>query len=93
VNITATYQRNPLGGNDLNVQVTGSANDQMSRVVVELDGFTLSDDVLDEPEESYQKELPGAGSAVGGAEHVLRVTAYDTKGAGHTASRRWVDAS
>jgi hypothetical protein len=86
-----TYQRNPMGGNDLTVQVTGSSTDQISRVLVELDGFTLNDDVLDAPEESYQNAFRGAGSAAPGTSHVLTVTAYGTDNAPHAASRRWED--
>jgi hypothetical protein len=91
MNTTITYQRNPMGGNDLAVQVSAGQNEQISRVVVELDGFTLNDDVLEEPEESYQNEFRGAGSAAPGTSHLLRVTAYDTDNAPHVASRRWQD--
>ena len=91
MNTTMTYQRNPMGGNDLAVQVSAGQNEQISRVVVELDGFTLNDDVLEEPEESYQNEFRGAGNAAPGTSHLLRVTAYDRANAPHVASRRWED--
>lgn len=86
-----TYQRNPLGGNDIAVDVKAAEQEVISRVVVELDGFTLNDDVLEEPEESYSNEFRSAGSAAPGTSHVLRVTAYDASNNSHVASRRWED--
>ena len=91
MNTTMTYQRNPVGGNDITVQVNAGAQEQISRVVVELDGFTLNDDVLGEPEESYINEFRSAGSAAPGTSHLLKVTAYDTNNAPHVASRHWED--
>ena len=91
MNTTMAYQRNPMGGNDLTVQVSAGQNEQISRVVVELDGFTLNDDVLQDPEESYENEFRSAGSAAPGTSHLLRVTVYDNNNAPHVASRRWQD--
>jgi len=91
VNTTMTCQRNPMGGNDIAVEVKAADQEQISRVVAELDGFTLNDDVLEEPEESYSNEFRSAGSAAPGTSHVLRVTAYDANNNPHVASRRWED--
>ncbi len=83
-----TNRRNPLGGNDIAVKVNAGKNEQISRVLVELDDFTLNDDVLEEPEESYEKGFRSAGSAAPGTRHVLKVTAFDANNAPHIASRR-----
>jgi len=91
VDITMTYQRNPLGGNDIVVEVKAADTEQISRVVVELDGFALNDDVLEEPEESYSNEFRSAGTAAPGTSHILKVTAYDANNNPHVASRRWTD--
>ncbi len=91
MNTAMTYRRNPIGGNDIAVEVKASGQERISRVVVDLDGFTLNDDVLEEPEESYIHEFRSAGSAAPGTSHTLRVTAYDANNNPHIASRRWED--
>jgi hypothetical protein len=86
-----SHQRNPVGGQSIDVLVEAEEKEQISRVTVQLDGFTLSDDTLDAPEVSYKQEYPGVGDGGPGKDHVLQVTAYDKDQNPQRASLRWQD--
>jgi hypothetical protein len=61
---TLSYSK-ALLGNDIDVQVGAEDQEEISRVTIVLDGFELSDEVLQAPCVSYQRSYLQVGSANG----------------------------
>jgi len=80
-----------IAGNDITVGVDAEGDEVISRVTTNLDGFDISDDELDPPSVSYERQFLQAGDASPHLQHALKVTVTDTQGNAKTADRRWQD--
>lgn len=87
---TLSYCRSVVG-NDIDIQIEAENGHEIARVRAVLDGFELSDEVLEIPPVSYQRTYLQVGSATPHAEHKLTVAAADVNGKQETATREWQD--
>jgi hypothetical protein len=87
---TLSYAR-ALLGNDIDIQIEAEDGETINRVTVLLDGFQLSDELLQESSVSYQRTFLQAGSAGPHNEHKLTVAATDMNGNHTSATREWQD--
>jgi hypothetical protein len=88
---TFAIARNPLGGNDVDVQITAEDAEVMSTVVVTLDGGELCDERVDDGTTSWQRTFAGVGSASPHLEHSLIATVLKDDGTRATGRRQWQD--
>jgi hypothetical protein len=86
-----TSHARSVSGNNIVVSIEGEHDEQMIEVLIELDGFTLSDDSLQPPSQSYEKDFSNAGDAGPLMEHKLVVTATTTDDAVHSSTTIWTD--
>jgi len=82
-----------VAGNNITVGIEAEANEVISHVATNLDGFEIGDDVVDPPSVSFEHEFLQAGDASPHLEHRLVVTVTDTQGNTKSADRRWQDVS
>jgi hypothetical protein len=94
VKFTITYQR-ALMGNDIDIQIDAEADEIISAVNYNLDGFELpADDLSQTPVVSFHRTLSRAGEAEPGQLHKLLVEVLGKPGeASKFASRVWTDLS
>ena len=86
------HQRS-LVGNDLVVEIEAEGEERISHVTITLDGFNLSDDAIDPPGVSYERQFLQAGDASPHLQHQLTVLAADPDGKIKSADRRWQDVT
>ena len=86
-----TSHARSISGNNITVSIEGEHDEQMIQVLVELDGFTLADDSLQPPSQSYENNFSNAGDAGPLMEHKLVVTATTTDNAAHSSTTIWTD--
>ena len=86
------HQRSVVG-NDLVVGIEAEEEERISRVTITLDGFDLSDDALDPPGVSYERQIVQAGEASPHRQHQLTVVAMYPDGKTKSADRRWQDVT
>lgn len=87
---TLTHSR-ALAGNDILIEVEADEGKSIQRVETSLDGFTLADDLLENPSDSYQRSFLGAGDAGSGTEHRLVVSAEQDDDKAHSSISIWTD--
>jgi hypothetical protein len=80
-----------LMGNDISVSVDVDEGKSIQRVETKLDGFTLADDLLETPSDSYQRTFLSAGDAGHGTEHRLVVSVEQDGGNIHSSTSVWAD--
>jgi hypothetical protein len=73
------------------VTVTAGTGQLIANVTTALDGFSIGDDDLNPPQDSYQRTWHQVGSGVPGQTHKVVVTAVDDKGHQESASNTWQD--
>ncbi len=89
-----TIQRNrAIAGNNITVGIEAEANEVISHVTTNLDGFDIGDDEVDPPCVSFEREFLQAGDASPHLDHRLVVTVTDTQENTKSADRRWQDVS
>jgi hypothetical protein len=86
-----TSHARSVSGNNIVVSIEGERNEQMIEVQVELDGFTLADDSLQPPSQSYENNFSNAGDAGPLMEHKLVVTATTSDNVAHGSTTIWTD--
>ena len=84
------------GGRDMvnqwvDVAVKGGAGQQIANVTTVLDGFSIGDDNLYPPEDSYQRTWHQVGTGAPNQTHEVVVTAVDDQGNRASASKTWQD--
>lgn len=84
------------GGRDVKnqwveVTVKGGEGQRVASVMTVLDGFTIGDDSLYPPEDSYRRAWQQVGTGAPNQTHEVVVTAIDDKGKESSASRIWQD--
>jgi hypothetical protein len=87
-----TIQRNPLGGNDIDVQITAEGDETITTVSVLLDDSELCNVSVDESTTSWERMFLRAGSGSPGMDHVLVATAIKSDGKRASGRREWTDA-
>jgi hypothetical protein len=88
-----TIQRNPVGGNDIDVQITADGDETMSAVVVRLDDSELCNVLVDESTTSWERAFFRVGSAGPGIDHILIATVLKPDGKRASGRREWQDQS
>jgi hypothetical protein len=88
-----TIQRNPLGGNDIDVQITADGDETMSAISVILDDSELCNVSVDESTMSWERMFLRAGSGSPGMDHVLVATVIKPDGKRASGRREWTDAN
>jgi hypothetical protein len=88
---TMSHKR-AVTGNNIGVSIQGEADEEMIRVKIDLDGFSLADDDPEPPSEAYENEFANAGDAGPLMEHTLVVTATTSDNVEHSSTTIWTDA-
>ena len=86
-------QKRATVGHTITVKVTAGSKEEISRVVITLDGRKLESETLSPPEVQFERVFNQVGGAGPGQRHVLTVKATNTDGQTRVASRRWNDVS
>lgn len=88
-----TSHSRALLGNDVIVSVQADGDERIARVEIQLDRFTIADDILNTPAESYERDFHQVGNAGPGTEHSLMVSVVCMEGTTHGATTFWTDPS
>lgn len=75
----------------VDVTIKGGAGQLIANVATVLDGFSIGDDNLYPPQESYEKTWNQVGTGAPNQPHQVVVTAVDDKGNRASASKTWRD--
>jgi hypothetical protein len=86
-------QRRATIGHTITVKVTAGSKEEITRVVITLDGRKLEAATLSPPEVQFERVFNQIGGGGPGQQHVLTVKATNTDGETRLASRRWNDVS
>ena len=84
-------QKRAMIGHTITVKVTASANEEIKRVAISLDGRKIDSENLSPPEVQFERIFNQVGGAGPGQDHVLIVRATNTEGETKVASHRWND--
>jgi hypothetical protein len=87
MNISATHQRNALGGWDIVITISGGPNEITAAVRIELNDFSLYNQRLDPPSNQWIKEFLQKGDYPG--LNRLVVTATDTNDKDYVYTEEW----
>ena len=88
-----TIQRDPLGGNDIDVQITAEGDETITSITVRLDDSELCNVSVDESTTSWERMFLRAGSGGPGNDHVLIATVIKGDGKRASGRREWTDAN
>jgi hypothetical protein len=88
ITISPTHQ---LEGTDVEVVAEGDGDESVSHVTVVCDDFTLTDEDVDPPVNSYDRGFKDAASYSPGDQHTCVVTVTVADGKTKTARKTWVD--
>jgi hypothetical protein len=78
-------------GNNIRVKVEGESKEEIIRVKIDLDGFSLADDDIEPASESYENDFVNAGDGGPLMDHTLVVTATTSDNSSHSATTNWTD--
>ena len=73
------------------VTIKADAGRQIASVTTVLDGFSIGDDNLYPPEESYERTWQQVGTGAPNQAHEVVVTVVDDQGHQSSASKMWQD--
>ena len=83
---TIAHARDGVGF-QIDVQVNAEGDERLASVKTEMDNFPLATDTLPATEVQYQRRFSQVSGS--GINHLVRVTATNTKGTVQSASQQW----